>query len=67
MRPKVSLFDQAAEKLHEAMEGAATGHDRMRLIQEALMLYHLHEAELDEELDAGRGDLGYSPPVYRQA
>jgi hypothetical protein len=45
MRPKVSLFDQAADKLRQAMEGPASGADRMRLIHEALALYHRHQME----------------------
>lgn len=47
MRPQVSLFDQAAGKLREAMEGPASGAERMWLIQEALALYHQHQLELD--------------------
>ena len=45
MRPQVSLFDQAADKLRQAMEGPASGADRMRLIHEALALYHRHQLE----------------------
>ncbi len=50
MRLQVSLFDQAADKLRQAMEGPASGADRMRLIHEALALYHRHQLE---EVDSG--------------
>jgi len=51
MPPKVSLFDQAADKLREAMSGSASGLDRMRLIEEALALYHRHQDDLDLPAD----------------
>ena len=57
MRPRVSLFDQAADKLREAMEGPVSGEARMRLIHEALALYHRHQ---DEETD-GDFPLGEEP------
>lgn len=53
MHPRVSFFDQAADKLREAMDNSASGIDRMRLIQEALALYHLHQRDhdvIDEDL-----------------
>jgi hypothetical protein len=54
MQPKLSLFDLAAEKLREAMSSSASGIDRMRLIQEALSLYHLHQRE---DVEAASGGL----------
>jgi len=47
MHPRVSFFDQAADKLREAMDNSASGIDRMRLIQEALTLYHLHQRDFE--------------------
>ncbi len=47
MPATLSLFEQAADKLREAMEGPARGADRMRLIQEALLLYHRQQLEDD--------------------
>lgn len=53
MQPKLSLFDLAAEKLREAMSSSASGIDRMRLIHEALSLYHLHQREDVEAVPDG--------------
>lgn len=53
MQPRVSLFDLAAEKLREAMSSSASGIDRMRLVHEALSLYHLHQREDLEPLPEG--------------
>jgi hypothetical protein len=45
MSSQVSLFDQAADKLRQAMEGTSSGAERMVLINEALSLYHRHQRE----------------------
>jgi hypothetical protein len=59
MRPGVSLFDQAADKLREAMEGPVSGADRMRLIHECLALYHRHQDEAIEDAAAGEAVLPF--------
>ncbi len=60
MREKLSFLDQAAEKLRRAMKSPASGVDRMCLIQEALTLYHLHQAD---DSDLWPEDLGpYARP-----
>jgi hypothetical protein len=59
MGREVSLFDQAAEKLRQAMEGAGTGIERMFLIHEALALYHRHQLEEAEQVGSDRG--AYAP------
>jgi hypothetical protein len=54
MLPKVSFFDQAAEKLREAMGTSASGLERMRLMDEALALYHLHQDQVSRESAGAR-------------
>ena len=65
MRSKVTLFDQAADKLRQAMEGPAYGAERMRLIHEALTLYHRHQ--LEEIDDEGPGQPSPSQVSARDA
>ncbi len=58
MHATVSFFDQAAEKLREAMSASVSGLDRMRLMQEALALYHRHQ----DELAADPAGFGHDAP-----